>query len=178
MENHPNSKSSPKDGYPILWSGWKIHPLKIYISLGRFIHPMYTSNEHFVHALPVSAYCLHQYTYYTIWRVFEKTAILDFVFWSFHIIFLFVFIENTNSWIFQVNYQIPDVNSVQEVYKSNANLGKFTWQKWIKSLAVIQYGGPTGGGTSAWANTICWDMFPSHISSDQPRFNIMCNIDP
>ena len=51
--------------------GWIFHPMvrmenpsieNIYFS-GRFIHPMYTSNEHFAHALPVSAYCLHQYTY-------------------------------------------------------------------------------------------------------------------
>ena len=54
--------------------GWISHPMvrmenpsieNIYFS-GRFIHPMYTSNEHFAHALLVSAYCFHQYTYYTI----------------------------------------------------------------------------------------------------------------
>ena len=34
-----------------------------------------------------------------------KTAIFDIVFWGFHIIFFFVFIENTNNWMFQVSNQ-------------------------------------------------------------------------
>ena len=36
-----------------------------------------------------------------------KTAIFDIVFWSFDIIVFFVFIENTNNWMFQVCNQNP-----------------------------------------------------------------------
>ena len=61
-------------------------------------------------------------------------AMLDIVFWGFHIIFLCVFIENTNNWMFPVNNHNPICKSVLGVYKIIPKLCKFTWQNWIKSM--------------------------------------------
>ena len=59
-----------------------------------------------------------------------KIAILDIVFGSFPVLYLCIFIENTNNWMFQINNQNPR----RKVYKLIAKPHKFTWQKWIKSM--------------------------------------------